>query len=250
MTNANRALQVGALFVLFAICPLGYGSEVEVARVLDGDSLVLTDGREVRLLGINAPEFNKNNGPNEPMAEAARDQLWALVRKKIFNLKTEQEVKDRYGRLLAHLLQPDGKTISEIMVREGYAWMVAIPPNIGRLEQLQLAEAKARAENRGVWAVAAYRARPAEQLTMRDTGFRRVTGRVTRVGESAHAVYMDLGPTLTIVIPQADWRRWFRADAKQWEGRQLEARGWVTQRGERLRLRVHHPAMLTSTRLD
>jgi len=223
---------------------------VTVARVLDGDSVVLTDGREVRLIGINAPEFSKEGPPHPPLAEQAQNRLRELVLGKPVSLVTEQERHDRYSRLLAHLVVENRTGVEEALLREGLAWAIAIPPNVEWLPRLQAAEAQARTARRGVWAEPAYRARPASQLGARDTGFRRVTGTVTRVGQSAHTIYMDLGAALTIVIPRDDWRQWFRGDAKSWRGRRVEARGWITTRENRLRLRIRHPAMLTSAHSD
>ena len=40
---------------------------VEVARVVDGDTVRLRDGRSVRLIGINAPELAHNGRTTEPL---------------------------------------------------------------------------------------------------------------------------------------------------------------------------------------
>lgn len=59
--------------------PTGALQNVEVARVVDGDTVRLRDGRSVRLIGINAPELAHNGRTTEPFAEAAKQRLQALV---------------------------------------------------------------------------------------------------------------------------------------------------------------------------
>jgi micrococcal nuclease len=40
-------------------------SEVQVKRVIDGDTLELSDGRLIRLIGVDCPEFNENSANSE-----------------------------------------------------------------------------------------------------------------------------------------------------------------------------------------
>lgn len=70
-----------------------------VVRVVDGDSLDLSDGRRVRLLGIDTPE--KDNC----MYDEARVQLQKQALGKKVRLKNS--IKDSYGRLLANAIVED-----------------------------------------------------------------------------------------------------------------------------------------------
>ncbi len=72
-----------------------------VVSVPDGDSLQLSDGRRVRLLGIDAPERGRC------MAGEARDQLVALALGK--RVRLENLVTDDYGRTLANVIVVDWK---------------------------------------------------------------------------------------------------------------------------------------------
>lgn len=50
-----------------AFCPAPVGlASVQVQRVVDGDTLRLTDGRSVRMIGLNAPELGKKAVPTSP----------------------------------------------------------------------------------------------------------------------------------------------------------------------------------------
>ncbi len=89
----------------------------EVVRVVDGDSLVVRDrgrDREVRLYGIDAPEWN------QPYGREARDHMlsyrWKVVECEIMT------PKDRYGREIC-ILRYGGKCINEELVRLGLAWV-------------------------------------------------------------------------------------------------------------------------------
>jgi endonuclease YncB( thermonuclease family) len=235
----RRALVAGALFVS-ATC---FADTVRVAHVLDGDSLRLTDGREVRLIGINTPEHGKDGKAEEPLARTARVLLKRLVEGKEIHLAYDHERQDRYRRTLVHASLTDGTSVQQAMLREGAAVVIAIPPNLARLDLYLRAETEARRMQRGVWADTFYQPRDAQRFDTRDTGFRFVSGRVQRLGRGRYSIYLDLGDRFTLVIPQQHWHH-FGGDPKRFIGKHVIARGWVTAQENRLRLRLSHPAML------
>ena len=106
----KKAPLVGAFFVAAiwhfpaqAFCPLpGNPQAVAVRQVVDGDTLRLTDGRSVRMIGINAPEMGRKGRASEPYAEAAKRRLQALVKASDgrVGLVPGVESKDKYGRCL------------------------------------------------------------------------------------------------------------------------------------------------------
>lgn len=224
-----------------------------VAHVIDGDTLVLTDQRPVRLIGINAPERAHVCGvttpqgctprPDEPLAEAAYQRLRALVDKKTVTLVLGEDRHDRYGRLLAHVRLADGSDPEETLLRQGLASVIAIPPNLDRLVHYQAIEAEARAAGRGLWGKAYYAPLGADRLRPDQTGYRFIRGRVRGVGRSRQYVYLDLGPRISIMVAHTDWERYFSGHPESLRDRNIEARGWITQHGGKLRLRLRHPAM-------
>jgi len=219
-----------------------------VRHVLDGDSVILTDLRQVRLIGINAPEFGKDGKPDEPLAAAARDRLRELVQGKSVRLVLEEEQRDHYGRWLAHLLLPDGTRVEEVLLKEGLASAIAIPPNVSQWHRLFDAETAARAARRGIWGLAYSAPVPAESLASAHTGFRFVRGRVTHVGRSQKYVYLDMGPQFALRIGHADWKQYFHdgkcCGIQNWRGARIEARGWISEQNGRLHMGIGHPAML------
>ncbi len=243
----KRAARVPFLLLALCLLPLAAAAGTEggsVRQVLDGDSVVLADQRQVRLIGINAPEFGRDGRPDDPLAGTARDRLRELVQGKKVQLVPEEEQRDHYGRWLAHLRLPDDTRVEEILLKEGLAAAIAIPPNIGQVRRLFAAEAVARAARRGIWGLAYSAPVAAEALTGAHTGFRFVRGRVTHVGRSRKYLYLDMGRHFAVRIGHADWQRYFRGRPEDWRGAHVEARGWISEQNGRLHLGIGHPAML------
>jgi endonuclease YncB( thermonuclease family) len=73
-----------------------------VRYVIDSDTVVLADGRHVRLIGINAMELGHDGAPDQPYATEARDRLGALLAKSggQVRLVTGKEQYDVHGRTL------------------------------------------------------------------------------------------------------------------------------------------------------
>ena len=85
----------------------GYGTAVEI---VDGDTLVLDDGRQVRLVGLQAPKLplGRPNFKPWPLGEEAKSALRDLTLDKRLSLSYGGRKTDRYGRHLAHLHDENG----------------------------------------------------------------------------------------------------------------------------------------------
>lgn len=124
---------------------------VTVRWVADGDTVVLTDGRHVRYLGIDAPEIDHPDRPGEPHGDAARILNRSLVEAQPIRLVLDREPKDRYGRVLAYVYRSDGLFINAEMVRRGYAHVLPQHPNLARFQDLLHAQRDAMRLGRGIW---------------------------------------------------------------------------------------------------
>jgi endonuclease YncB( thermonuclease family) len=94
-----------------------------VTHVADGDTVTLSDGREVRILGIDAPDSVKPNAPvdchGHEAASFARSRL--LGKSVTVTTDPSQDTTDRYGRTLAYLTLSDGRDFSVMAAEAGAA---------------------------------------------------------------------------------------------------------------------------------
>lgn len=243
------ALLLCALAAQAMECPADrIDEQVRVASIPDGDTLHLTDGRRVRLIGVNTPEVAHDGRPAEALADEAHALLQRLVREVDghVGLRLGEEPRDRHGRLLAHVFLPGGESIEARLLAEGLATRIAIPPNLWGQTCLAQAEDAARAAGRGLWALPPYRTPlEAHRLPADAQGYLLLQGRVERVGGSRHAQWIELEGGVSLKIDH-DLLPWFQGmNLKTLEGQRVEVRGWLTRPdGKRPRMRLTHPSML------
>lgn len=91
-----------------------------VARVVDGDTLLLDDDRRVRLIGVDAPESVKPDHPVEPLGPEATDFTRRFVSAGEVRLQFDRERIDQYGRTLAYVWVGD-RLLNEELLRAGLA---------------------------------------------------------------------------------------------------------------------------------
>lgn len=115
-------------------------------RVIDLDTLELSDGRRVRLLCVNAPERE------QPWSGAATRQLNTLVVDKPVKLVRDVSDKDVYERLLRIVYLEDGTSLQVWLVQNGFARVEPFPPDTTYCGALEAARAEAASQGRGIWA--------------------------------------------------------------------------------------------------
>lgn len=235
----KKASLAGAFFVSAiwlssaqAFCPAPSGlTSVAVQRVVDGDTLRLSDGRSVRMIGLNTPELGRQGRTDEPFAVAARKRLEALVAasKGQVGLLPGKETTDRYGRTLAHVYGADGANLEAQMLAEGLGFQVAVAPNVDLAVCQQAAERAAREAGLGLW-----RQSPvlkAEQI--RASGFALLSGRVSKVQRNRGGVWIELQDSVVLRVAPNLLGSFDVAALERLKGTQIEARGWVLDRSRR-----------------
>lgn len=110
-------------------------SKIVVTKVLDGDTVLISGGQRVRLLGIDADERGY------PCYDEAKDKLEDLVLGKEVRLESDSEDKDQYDRLLRYIFLNDN--ISVVLVKKGYAVARIQEPNTKYEDVIIRAEQKA-----------------------------------------------------------------------------------------------------------
>ena len=115
-----------------------------VSDVVDGDTIKLSDGKTVRLIGINTPEVG------EPCYSEAKDKLSGLVLGKEVMLEEDVGDMDRSGRLLRYIYVGD-TFVNLALVELGLAHSYEYGLNTKYSEQLKQAEAKAKGAGGCLW---------------------------------------------------------------------------------------------------
>ena len=136
-----------AALLLLALSPSGH----LVRYVCDGDTVILETGQRVRYVGIDAPEMGREGQKAEFMAEEARAFNARAVLGGRLRLEFDRERRDRYGRLLAHILLPDGRLLNAVLVRQGLARVVTRRPNLLHRKDLLQAQRAAMTDRLGIW---------------------------------------------------------------------------------------------------
>jgi len=250
MKEVKRATFGFALFFCLASCGASSvnAESVYVDRVVDGDTVRLDNHDSVRLIGINAPELRHEQRAAEAWARQARNALAQLVEDRKVRLSAGVERYDRYKRRLAYLSLPDGADVQKILLEQGLAFAIAVPPDIKHAADYLASENVARKARRGLWAKPARLFKRPEAISARDKGrFRLVKGKVTRVIRAKRNIYLKLAKNFSVKIPQAVWRKNWRGSPDRLRGKTLEVRGWVWKNRYGYLLSVKHPIML---RLD
>ena len=198
-----------------------------VASVRDGRTLLLTDGRELRLAAIEADD-------------TSRAALNVLAGGKTLRLQKLGPEQDRYGRVVAFAYLDDAhESLQQVLLAQGQARVSARVGDRPCAELLMKAERAARATMRGLWADPNFAPLPSHDVT-RITAvrgqFALVEGKVLSVRESGATIYVNFGRRWTqdfaVTILKRHRRDFVAAgiEPKELEGRRIRVRGWVDQR--------------------
>lgn len=219
------------------------GSVYRVKRVYDGDTLQLVSGEKVRLLAINTPEIEHPHKAGEAGGEEARQWLQKRLDGQTVRLETDTEVRDHYGRLLAHVYAGNGEHINLSLVRQGLAFVDVYPPNIKHVAELLAAEQEAERAGRGVWQRPEYARKPVSALTeLSPHGWQRLTGRVTRIEDTRTYRKLILGETFEANIPKHNLSLFPPPDS--YLNQPLEIRGLLYRYQNRHAMQLRHPAAI------
>ncbi len=218
-------------------------ASAEAARVIDGRSFLLADGREVRLAAIETPLAvpGDEDETRVQAALAAKTALETLLLHRDVHLLSSGP--DRYGRLVAFafIRTPSGEAlVQRELVAAGHALVSPAASAATCRIYLQNAERDARNGGFGLWGDPYYAVKaaadPADVLVEQGR-FALVQGKVMSVRESGGIVYVNFGQRwseqFTVTILKRNERIFAGAGLtpKALAGRSIEVRGWVEERG-------------------
>ena len=155
----------------------------QVKWVYDGDTLLLKDGRKIRIIGINTPEVAHHKKKGEPYGREATEALRALLKQSNnrIHLEIGAEKLDRYKRHLAHVFLPDNTDISLWMLKNGWATTMIFPPNTRYIDDYQQAEQSAQKKKINIWRQKNFQIITPSQLKKSYKGYVRLKARVKQV---------------------------------------------------------------------
>ncbi|MEX2249233.1 MAG: thermonuclease family protein [Parvibaculum sp.] len=234
-----------------AACELEPGDRARAAEIVDGDTLVLDNGRQVRFTGIQAPKLplGRANFKAWPLAGDAYSTLSALALDKPVALRHGGSHEDRHGRILAHVFAVDenGEVLwlQQEMLRRGLARVYTFRDNRACAAELLAAEREAREARRGIWADPFYAVRAADDtatLARLHGGFELVEGVVVSAAVIRGRIYLNFGQDwqddFTVTVAPGDARLFL--DDRIWSvlleqtdgpsglvGRRVRVRGWL-----------------------
>jgi len=223
-----------------------------VVEVVDGDTVVLNTGKEVRLVGLQAPKLplGRKGFRMWPLAPEAKTALERITLNRTLRLHYGGRRTDRHRRILAHLEDvKTGRWIQGRMLADGMARVYTFQDNRAVAGAMLKLERRARAGRRGIWRNRYYQIRQAEAAA-RDIGsFQLIEGQVRSVATPRNITYLNFG---------SDWRSDFtvmlrsrtkKALAKagmaveSLEGKRVRVRGWVKSRNGPM-IEATHPEQI------
>lgn len=126
-----------------------------VIKVVDGDTFWVDDGSEkglkIRLIGINTPETVHPAKPVEYFGKEASNYVKKLLTNKKVRLEYDVQKIDRFGRTLAYVYLQDGRFLNALLVENGYAQVMTVPPNVKYADKFLKLERQARKHSKGLW---------------------------------------------------------------------------------------------------
>ena len=213
-----------------------------VRYIYDGDTLHLTDGRKIRLIGINTPELARDSRPAEPFAIESKNALKSLFKEnKSISLVFGKDKKDHYGRYLAHAFLANGRNAQAEILQRGLASAIAIPPNTHFAACYLENERSARCNKKGLWRDSL--TLEAKDLQKKHIGFHLIKGTVNNIKTDSKGVWLTLDNKLTIGIRQKNQSLFDLKAINNMLNQTIIVRGWLNKsnRSTPFYLRVRHP---------
>jgi len=255
---------ITVLFALFASAAQAYaeipdaladrlapGSSGVVVEVVDDNTIRLDNGRQVRLVGIQAPKLPLGRPGFEkwPLADEAKQALEDMVRGKTVTLAFGGQKVDRYNRFLAHLFLPDGTWVQQRLLETGLARVYSFPDNRALVAEMLAYETRARAAGRGNWTLPYYVVLDPDGSADHLERFALVEGRVRETAQIRGWTYLNFGADwrtdFTIAIAPGHWKRFQAAGIsfEDYKGRKVQVRGWLKSRNGPM-IDVKHPEQI------
>ncbi len=220
----------------------GYSYYV-VKKVFDGDTVLLSNGKKVRFLGINTPEVEGRNKSAQAGGEEAKQWLIKKLKNKKVRLELDVEKKDKYGRLLAHVFTEQKEHINLELVKKGLASVNIFPPGLKYSDDFLQAQKAAEKDGIGIWRFKEYASKPAKQIKQgRYKGWQRVTGKIKNIRQTRKYSYLDFTDVFSLKIAKKSLSLF--PEPGSYIGKKVEARGWINKHKKQYSMFIRHPGAI------
>ncbi|MCO7224482.1 thermonuclease family protein [Pleionea sp. CnH1-48] len=217
-------------------------TRAQVTKVIDGDTLLLTDGRRLRMLYVDAPELNTATKKHaEPYARSAKSWLQKRLPKgSTIYLAVGQRKRDRFKRVLAQVYDLERRYLAAELLDAGLAQLIKIPPDNYPPQCLVDAEKQARIHKKAIWnskltaPIAASQLKGAERKVI-------VEGRVSRRWQKGKRYYLMLDKRLLVSFEHSELFAASLYEKAQKDSR-IVLRGFAYRHGRQWRMKIKHAA--------
>ena len=195
------------------------GESGVAVEVVDGDTLPLESGTEIRLVGIQAPKLplGRRGFVAWPLGEEAKQALEEMALGRELTLYYGGRKKDRYGRMRAHLVRDDGLWLQGALLAGGWARVYSFHDNRSLIDEM----------------LPYYAVRTPEEVVDDVGSFQLVEGRAMDSAIVRRRGYINFGADwksdFTIAIQPKD-RKLFGEDGEnilRLKRRIVRVRGWI-----------------------
>ncbi|NRA89404.1 MAG: thermonuclease family protein [Rhizobiales bacterium] len=229
----------------YASCNLTEGGRETIIEIVDGDTVILSSGKQVRMVGTQAPKLalSRKNFKDWPLADLAKQQLENIALGKKVTLEYGGRKIDRHGRILAHIfIEDDGNKVwlQEYMLKQGLARTYSFKDNRSCVKELLNAENIARNNGVNIWQNSYYdimNATDLNALNEKNGTYQLVEGKLLKFDHKYGQLYFNFGQNyrtdFTINVTKRNRMAFAQSgvDFKNLIGHTIRIRGWLEQRG-------------------
>ena len=117
-----------------------------VSKIIDGDTFELSDGRTVRLIGVDTPEIDM------PFYDEAAAFTESVLIGREIDFEFDKVNSDKYGRLLLYAFV-DSNFVNETIIRNGLGIVYLFESDLKYADALIESQKRARTARLGIWSL-------------------------------------------------------------------------------------------------
>jgi len=131
--------------------------KVHVQKVIDGDTIKIDSGENVRFIGVDTPETVHPKKSVQCFGKEASNKTKSLLEGKDIYMEKDISDTDKYGRLLRYLYLPNPDApeevifVNEYLIEQGYGTVITYPPDVKYHKQFLAVQKQAQEERSGLW---------------------------------------------------------------------------------------------------